>query len=147
MANRKSIRFSPAVTWLIPFMRSAKPLVDFRHIKSVSGRHLSTRMGVESAATITRSTTGRFSIVLTLDDFAIHRPRSQKRVRVTGIAENYTWEILSAFAHELAHTKQWQHTPAHMRLEARIMLRFARVCEMLGIKDTWSQRRPHGKRN
>jgi len=46
-------------------------------------------------------------------------------------------EALDSLAHELAHIKQWEHTPKHTRLQARIMKRFSEVAQNLGVKDMY----------
>lgn len=143
MANRKRIAFSSNVRWLIPFVRAAKPLIPYQKLKRVHGYHLSTRMGVASSGTITRNTTGHFKISIPLNDYSIHRPRDSKRAKIIEVVPNYTWEILSSLAHELAHMVHWEHTPAHMRLEARLMIRFANTCVKLKITDLWSERRDY----
>lgn len=42
---------------------------------------------------------------------------------------------LETLAHELAHVKEWEHSPKHLELTANILADFARVAEVEEVKD------------
>lgn len=52
----------------------------------------------------------------------------------------YLGNLLENFAHELAHTREFEHSPEHVELTGKILSRFARVLKKRGISDTYKVR-------
>lgn len=54
---------------------------------------------------------------------------------VGAISERGVYNILLTLAHELAHLKEWDHTPKHWKLEARLCYEFAHLLDKTGVPD------------
>ena len=137
--KRKFIKFKPAVKPLIPYFLAAMDLIPYEKLEVVRGYNASLTRDDDAYATIWRHTNGRHSIGIRMSDKVTKMARPGW-LKVHGKAPRALWDLLSAFAHELAHLTHWEHTPEHMQLEARIMLRFVRVCKAQKINNVYKRR-------
>lgn len=126
---KNNIKYSKNVLWLKPFVEKAKDLIAYKKIVKIRGYQVKAKLDEQTDASIIidDSKNGQMSINLLIKSYS----KTKKEHRSKPM--HY---ILDSFAHELAHTIEWEHTPEHYRLQARIMLRFAQVIDKLRIKDT-----------
>lgn len=69
---------------------------------------------------------GKYTIAIKIKDYS-KKKRKYKNSRLM--------VILETLAHELAHTKYWEHNYKHFELTGLISVRFARILKKVKIKD------------
>lgn len=119
------------VMWLKPYIMSVKHLVPINKISKVCGYSVPLHKAeVQDAAIVYPSGKKKavISIRMTNNDYI-----NEKQLRP------YYAQVLNHLAHEMAHLKHFDHSPKHLELEARIMLKFAKVAAKLGVKDLWKR--------
>lgn len=126
------IKYNKDVLWLKPFVEAAKSLIPFRKITNVKGYQVQAGLKELAEGSTLQDDKGRYSINLLT--FSYNRDKREHRRKPM-------YSTLDTLAHELAHTVHWEHTDKHYELQARIMLRFAKVIKKMGIIDTTNGRR------
>ncbi len=123
------MKIQKRIKWLKPYILSAKNLVDLTKLKSVTGYTVPIYKETNQQASIIYNIYGkrRYDIKLNLK---INYCLSKKQTNV-GIAS-----FLDSLAHELSHIEHIEHTPEHFALQAKILLRFARVLKKTGVNFT-----------
>jgi hypothetical protein len=120
--------------WLEPFVKSVAHLVPLHRINRIRGYSVPIDKGELQDAAITLPDKKRkynINIRIKNNDYIKGKQRNA-----------YTAQILSHLSHELAHIKHWDHSPKHLMLEAKILLKFARVAGTMGIRDLWVRHKP-----
>jgi len=109
--------FSKNVKWLEPFFYSAKGLIPLEKITSVKGYSIPLDKSIQSYANIYQHR-NKFRITLNIKENDVLA--KEQLLKYTGL-------VLEDFAHELAHSVEWEHDYKHFALTAKVMLRFAKV--------------------
>ena len=132
-------RFHKTVKWLEPFFQKAKGLVPLHKVHVVKGFVIPLGKIECIDGQMTKYEGGK--IVITL------RTHNQiQRANQNGTNTSYIHkrrmicDILLTFAHELAHLKEWEHTPEHWELECKIIRRFISELKRRDIKDVTTRR-------
>lgn len=118
--------------WVEPFLSSVKDLVPLKQIQSIKGYSVPLNKEMNQYASITFNVYGR-------KKFRINIALKNNHVIINKQKPQFLAAFLQYFAHELSHTKHFEHSPEHFELEAQIMLRFARVLKKSGITDTYKR--------
>lgn len=100
--------------------------MDLSKLSTIRGYRVGIGLNEKQRASIVHYTNKKYCINL----------KTQNHVE-NGTAYKYPIieQILLDLAHELAHLKEWEHTPKHFKLQAKIMLHFSNVLKELGIVD------------
>lgn len=120
------------IKWIEPYVISVKNLVPLKQLDGISGYTIPMGKEQHQYAAIWYNKYGRkrYHIYLALKNnyniVKIQKPQ-------------YLAAFLQYLAHELSHMKHTEHTPEHFELEAKILLRFARVLKKSGITDTYKR--------
>jgi len=105
--------------WANPFIKSVKDIVDLHKLTKVSGYIVP--FGKEAVNDGTLHKTGNsYTLQVRLN----YCQGSSKHAHYQRMPFP---SILDTLAHELAHIQEWEHTVEHMKLQYRIMQRFATV--------------------
>jgi hypothetical protein len=115
-------KFFNNVKWLEPFFNSAKGLVPLEKVKYVKGYKVVDK-NARNFGGLLRKNYKSYNITLKIFD--------------ANDREEFIAVILDTLAHELAHVVHWEHTPDHLKLQAKILVRFATVAKQLDIEDTY----------
>ena len=119
------MKYTKNVLWLQPFVESVEHLLPEHRIKIIRGYHVA--KGLEEQTFGSTIKEGRkCSINIRLKDLVTKRKHSNSRIAT----------VLDTLAHELSHVAHWEHTPEHFLLQAKILVKFARVLKKLNVKDT-----------
>lgn len=120
------IKYSKDLEWLIPFVNSVKSIVPTYKIKSIKSYKVQKGLTERHYGTIYKSN-GAYTINLKIYTYS----KKQKKYA------NETYEgVLLHLAHELAHTKEWEHTYKHFKIQALILLKFSSIIKKNKINDT-----------
>lgn len=136
MKKPHKAKFDPSVAWLEPFFRAAEGLVS-RKLTAIKGYTVPLSKEHRCDAQITAYTEGRrkwFVIALATHLHKVQGGYKMQSVKVSGY-------LLRDFAHELAHTKHFEHTVEHFALQCKIERRFVKVLKRFEITNT-DVRRP-----
>lgn len=119
------MKVSKNMRWALPYIHATKRLVPHKRIKEVQGYCL--RPGVTASVFGQCIPVGRkYKVTICLsDNEASLTPKP-----------TYFHMAIETLAHELAHVVEWDHSPKHLALTARILHRFAEVAEEQGVRDT-----------
>jgi len=134
-------RFEPSVKWLEPFYKAAKDLIPAHKLQRVMGYRVPFSKDHKSEAMCTQyiENQRKISYVISIAiDVHLDIPSTQCSKcgrRSKKSARPVSRNMLTNFAHELAHMKYITHSPAHWDLEARISKRFTKVLKQMEIKD------------
>lgn len=126
------IKCSKAVEWLLPYIQCADGLVNLDKLKSITTFKVPVSKIKQTEACLTRYDAKNFRMTITLYEQV--RVRHGNRYKVENVRHRLSY-VLDSLAHELAHLKQFDHKPAHLALQAKIMIRMAKVAEQQGITD------------
>lgn len=124
-------KFHKDVKWLEPYMNAVKDLVPIERVKQVRGFKVSVAKEVLTDASIVRFGNNK--------SFTINMRTHNNHIYAGTQRYEFIAETLINFSHELAHIIHWEHTPEHFKLQARIMLRFAKILKKLKVKDTYKR--------
>jgi len=127
----KTPTFDPSVRWLEPFYKSAQDLVR-GNLRRIKGYRVPLDKEHRCEAQITHYTEGSKSwyvISLATHVHKIDKGWKKDSIKIAGY-------LLRDFAHELAHTRHFEHTVKHFALECRIERRFIRVLKEFKITNT-----------
>lgn len=120
----KKIRFTKNVEFLRPFIKGLGRQVPLRHLKYVRGYRVKKGFIERSDASIIRYSKKHYTINVLVEEL-VHRQHQYKTIE----------RALLHFAHELAHLREWEHTPAHFALQSKILLHFADILKQLKVED------------
>jgi len=126
---------------LAPFLKAALPILpkSKRRI-TIKAYWLSPSRWPTTDASITTYDFKKFRInILT----HAHRlaPAGYKTFKTVGRRHITRENMLLCLAHEIAHTVEWEHTPEHFALMAKIMARFTKVLKRMKVTATDTRRR------
>lgn len=120
-----STLYSKNMAWLEPFMSAATGFVPVDKVMRVHGYRVP--KGKTASVYGRKYTLGnRYVITILAEEWS----RSSK-----GYVKDSYEIILDTFAHELAHTVYFEHTPEHYRLKCKILLSFSKILKKQGIID------------
>lgn len=117
--------------WLIPYIESVKDLIPTHRIIALKGYKVPKNKYAAQYGACLKDEKGKFTINMRLYRY------DQKTKKYVSL---YLGHILETFAHELSHTKVWDHSPKHMYYTGLILSRFEKVLKAQGIKDTYKHR-------
>jgi len=112
--------------FLEPYINSVEDLVPITKLISIKAYRIRLDCWARQDGVLEDVGNGRIKMRVRL-----WSPNSSK-TRHVPIRWYYLFDTL---AHELAHLKEWEHTPRHYRLQSELMRRFARVAEDHDIVD------------
>ena len=121
---KPTIKFTKNVEFLRPFIKGLGRKVPLRHLKYVRGYRVKKGFIERSDASILRYSKKHYTINVLIEEL-VHRKHQHKTIE----------RALLHFAHELAHLREWEHTPKHFALQSEILLHFATMLKKLNIKD------------
>ena len=120
----KPIKVSKSFRWLEPYLKDAEKLVpEVRLVTGVVARKPTRDLTVQRIHAIIHANENKtFKIVLMAARKTLVRvdPPEFKIERYSKI------ELLESLAHELAHTRHWDHTPERKILECKLSILFMR---------------------
>lgn len=119
------MKLTKKVKFIEPFLKGLR-LVDLSKVHIIRGYRVGIGLNENQGASIIKHSSKKYSINL----------RTQVHME-NGTTYGYPTveEFLFNLAHELAHLKEWDHTPKHFKLETKIMLHFSNVLKELNIQD------------
>lgn len=118
--------------WMLPFIEAVKPLVPkIRYLNSIEFKKpkLNT-IKPSHGTTLYDKWSQRYEIVIYSHYSKILKRKPMKLTYV----EYSLIESLECLAHELAHLRHFNHTPAHKILECKIKTRFMQMLKKLKYK-------------
>jgi len=121
------VKFTKNTEWLKPFIAASGSLVPLDKLRRVRGFRVARGLEEQVEASCIRYR-GRFSINLRMQNVPLSKGEKYTNVRYE--------PLLIALAHELAHMVEWEHTYKHFHLMSKIMKKFGRVIDKIGIEDT-----------
>lgn len=124
-------KYNKNVKWLKPFVEAASKYINVKKITKVKGFRIPFSLQELTYATVTINRKNEISINVRI--FNQLKVKGKNKHKPASIAQ-----ILEHLAHELAHLGEWEHSPAHFELTARIQLEFAKVLRKLKIEDTYT---------
>lgn len=119
------LRLTKNVEFLKPFLKGLR-LIQLSKVSTIRGYRVGTGLNEQQRASIIRYSNKKYCINLKVRNLTDHN-NSYKHPTIE--------QILIDLAHELAHLKEWEHTPKHFKLQAKIMLHFSNVLKELDITD------------
>lgn len=119
-------KLTKSVTFLEPFLKGLQPIIPMHKVSHIRGYRVAKGLNERGQASIIRHSTKRYTINLKVE--ALVDGNKQHEYQTIE-------QILLDLAHELAHLKEWQHTPEHFKLQAKVMLHFAKLLKVNDIKD------------
>lgn len=120
------MKYTKNTLWLIPFITEVANLIPYKKITNIRGYKVKAGLSEQTDGS-TLNWNNKYSINLLLLTYCTQR--KQHRPKPMHF-------ILDTLAHELAHTVHWEHSPEHYALQAKIMLKFAKVLKKLNINDS-----------
>lgn len=124
---KHEIKYTKTTQWLKPFVEKVKDLIPYNRITNIKGYWVRADLNEKTDGCTTIYDDNKITISLLVKSY--NNPKKELR----GKPIHY---ILDTLAHELAHTIEWEHTPKHYKIQAKIMLKFSQVIDKLKIKDT-----------
>lgn len=128
-------RLAKDIQWLGPFLRLAKGLVPIHRIREIRTARTPLDKIEHSVATCGKLPGGFYRIVIKTH-YQRQKAIGEGRFVHSGYARHSKLFVLDSLAHELAHVKHWEHTPQHLVLQSKLLLRFARELERQGFHST-----------
>ena len=124
------IKYTNNVAWLRDYVESVSDLVPLKKIKKIVGYKVKIGWKEHQEAQIRIGKDDKFTISIKLydNDNITHVPIEISRV-------------LDSLAHELSHAgnADFEHSPEHFRLQAKIMYRWYKVLKKNKVEDTWKK--------
>ncbi len=120
--------------WLAPYIKSVNHLIPLQKLVKLQAFKIHLKKETRADGSCNFISRGKYSIAIRL------WCRNEKRTRHILL---YLHDVLYYLAHELAHIKEWEHTPKHYKLQAKILKRFAEVAQSQGIKDMYTRNYNH----
>lgn len=115
--------------WLRLYLDSVKDLISLKHLTSVKGFKVPLHKQENVHGSILRiGPWYNITLRTTLNNYNTNKQNN-----------TYIATILETLAHELAHMQNWEHTPEHFLLQAKILSRFAIVLKKQNINDTYKR--------
>lgn len=127
--------------WLKPYVESATGLAPLHRLAYLKAYKVPLEKAERAAASTIKINQIMFGINLTLWSHSFKKIKGRKMKKTNHRRLDLAF-ILDSVAHELAHMVHWDHTPAHLELTARILVRLAKKAKELGVKDTYSNSEP-----
>ena len=125
-------KYQKSVAWLEPFVKAAKGIVPVHKLTQLKGFKVTldkvedtdgqTLVDVNKSVTITLRTHNH---IYRANDNGTHTAYRHKPCPT----EHMLWTL----AHELAHLKEWNHTPTHLKVMSQLLRRFSRVLSQLQV--------------
>lgn len=126
--GKSIVKYQQQVAWLEPFVKVSRGLVPLHKLRQVRGYRIPLGKREFTDGTCLTTNFKCFHI-----NVKTHYQNMQHAGNNRLYADSHTplpiYDVLNTLAHELAHLKEWDHTPAHWRLENRILRRFIRILE------------------
>jgi hypothetical protein len=119
------MKLTKNLNFLKPFLVGLR-LVQVSKVSVIRGYRVTTGLNEQQRASIIKYNNNKYCINLKIQNL-IDRGTDYKYPTIE--------QILIDLAHELAHLKEWEHTPKHFKLQAKIMLHFSKVLKELNIMD------------
>ena len=129
MTGKRKVKtkISKNMQWAAPYLDAA-PLIVRRRVVALRGHVVAPGYEVRALGRCAFPSRGKCTISICLNSTS--GPMNQ-------VSKLHRFEdLLFVLAHELAHTLQYDHTPAHLELTAAILKRFAKVAARENVKDT-----------
>jgi hypothetical protein len=129
------MKIHPSLFWVKPFLASANGLVSLKNVLEISAYKVPlSKQSKTDAQLITYTADATHKIMINT-----HWQKTEslgngkfKNTRYKRVRLNF---MLDSLAHELAHIKYWDHSPNHLRLQAKLLSRMANIAKQLGIED------------
>ena len=114
------------VSFLKPFLKGVGKIVPLAKLTRIKGYRVARGLEEQKHAGIVEYDDNTLVITLRIQSL-VDNGKSHKYDTLE--------KILLDLSHELAHLKEWDHTPAHFRIQSKIMLHFAKKLRKLNITD------------
>jgi len=122
------MKYLKGTGFLEPYVNSAKTVVPLKKLVRLRAYKVPLTKTIQTDGWCNHLGNGKYEISLRLWG------RNNRSTR----HETIFWEeALHSLAHELAHLKEWDHTPEHYELQARIMLKFTRILREQEVPDIY----------
>jgi hypothetical protein len=115
------------VSFLKPFLKGVGKIVPLAKLIRIKGYKVATGLEEQKHAGIIKYIADNKYVITLRIQSLVDKGRSHRYDTLE--------KILVDLSHELAHLKEWDHTPKHFKYQARIMLHFAKKLRKTGIKD------------
>lgn len=132
-------KYSRNTRWMKPYVEAVRDIVPLSRLQEVIGFKVPLDKSEQCSATIIRYTGAWYKITLRLWDPKYKNLGGRKFLKTQHKRSDFA-SVLDSLAHELAHMIHWDHTPEHLILQSKILIRLARVAKKLGVKDTYSSK-------
>jgi len=124
----RKCKYNDSTRWLEPFVDAVAHLVPIERLNAIKGyKVLKNKEPSQQGQIIMDLASRRFVITIK----ALKYNKESKCYK-----NEYIGTVLETLAHELAHTKFWEHDTNHWKLQASIQSEFGNVLERDGIEDT-----------
>jgi len=128
------VKYDRDTEWLAPFVEAARGLVDVDRLKAVLRIHLHKNRAKQAEAICTIEPNRMFTIRMYMTTTEFERLPNGLWKR-GGPKSCRLYNVLETLAHEMAHMKHFDHPPRMFATQAKIMKRFAKVADTLGLVD------------
>lgn len=126
-------RLSDDLKWLAPYLKAVRRLVPLNRVISISYYQTRSQYHKEHHKAITH----RLGNNKNFQIFIRTKLPVDKRIPLRYYDQE---DVLFFLGHELAHTKVWDHTTAHLKLTGRIFKKFTEVAVKLGFEQDRCQK-------
>ena len=117
------MRVSPTFKWLIPYVELGLTYIPKKKITLIGEWKLGQRCGRGHHAAILTSDNKNYRVYFQ----TMYHPRTSKKA-----LEFSKIDIVKTLAHEMAHMKEFDHTPAHTKLDAKLQSAFMNMLTKSG---------------
>ena len=121
-------KISKRLAWLGPYLNLAQTVIPkIKRLKSIQLIHPKEKCLNRIYGALTHRTDNLYSMTLYIQYNTVVKLYPNAKLKRKDFSQV---DILSVFAHELAHLIHWHHTPQHKMLEAKLTILFmARLAE------------------
>lgn len=128
------MKLAPQDEWLRPYINSAGKLVPLKKLYGVRGFKVALDRLEDADGRIATSDFRKFVITVRVDSQA-WKHAGKGKFKAVRHSPRTLEDVLFTLAHEMAHIKYWAHTHNHALLSARILARFYKTAQKLGVTD------------
>lgn len=136
----RKIKYGSKVAWMKDYVKAAASTVDLSRLREIKGYQVPLDKLPVSSASIIKDPGGWCNILIRITKPEYANMGNGKFKAIKQLPEDFAF-LLDSLAHELAHLEHWEHTPAHLKLQAQILVKFAEVAERKGVKDTYGKQK------